>query len=64
MEGQEDRFDSDLFDNSGAVPNQGGVGDNIDFSESLPANDRETSSIITDEEGDEAAEDAREDAIS
>ncbi len=63
MEGQEDRFDSDKFDNSATVPNQAGVGDNIDFSESLPANDRETSAVITDEEGDEAAEDAKEDVV-
>jgi hypothetical protein len=63
MEGQENRFDSDTFDNSSAVPNQAGVGDNIDFAESLPANDRETSAMVTDEEGDEAAEDAREDTV-
>ena len=63
MEGQKDRFESDTFDNSDSVPNQSGVGDNIDFGESLPANDRETSAIITDDEGDEAAADAQEDVV-
>lgn len=53
----------DTFDNARDVPNLGGVGDHIDFEESLPANDNETSSIVTDEDGDEAAEDAQEDAV-
>ncbi|HYP49918.1 MAG TPA: hypothetical protein VEQ34_03180 [Pyrinomonadaceae bacterium] len=63
MAEQNSRFDSDTFDNTSSVPNQAGVGDNIDFDESLPANDKETSSIITDDEDDEAAEDAREDTV-
>ena len=63
MAEQDSRFDADTFDNTSSAPNLAGVGDNIDFDESLPANDRETSSIITDDEDDEAAEDAREDTI-
>ena len=63
MAEQDSRFDADTFDNSSSVPNLGGAGDNIDFDESLPANDKETSSIITGDEGDEAAEDAQEDTI-
>ncbi len=63
MAEQDSRFDADTFDNTSSAPNLAGVGDNIDFGESLPANDRETSSIITDDEDDEAAEDAREDTI-
>lgn len=57
-------IDVDDFDNAPGAPSLGGVGDQIEFEDSLPANDRETSSIITDTEDDEAAEDAGDDAVS
>jgi hypothetical protein len=65
---RENRFDlDDTFNNAGDMPTVAsrGVGDNIDFDDSLPANDREESSIITnDNDGDdEAASDAKDDVI-
>ena len=60
---QENRLDVNEFDNAPGAGDITGVGDNIDFGESLPANDNEKSSIITDDEGDEAAEDAQEDVV-
>ena len=54
----------DTFDNAAGAPSLGGVGDQIEFEDSLPANDKETSSIITDSERDEAAEDAQDAAVS
>ena len=63
MAEQESQFDKDTFDHSSDAPGQFTVGDNIDFDESLPANDKETSSLITDNENDEAAQDAKEDGV-
>ena len=64
MAEQNSSIDVDNFDNASGAPNLGGVGDQIEFEDSLPANDKETSSIITDDERDEAAEDAADDVVS
>jgi hypothetical protein len=63
MADRQSSLDVDTFDNAPGAPSLGGVGDNIEFEDSLPANDQETSSIITEDKRDEAAEDAQDDVV-